>query len=122
MTLVELVSLLLWRSGIDVNAGKTAQCGYSSQYSVPHNRRYGLVNYPQIISKRVSWRGLLVIDENMGNAYQHEHRERMSKWIAAGTLTPIMYDINGIDNSVQGLIELFKGNNVGKSVVNFVSN
>ncbi|KAJ5361864.1 NAD(P)-binding protein [Penicillium brevicompactum] len=100
--------------------GTIAQCGYSSQYSVPHDQRYGLVNYPQIISKRISWRGLLVIDQNMGNKYKHEHRQRMSKWLADGTFTPIMHDINGMDNSVQGLIDLFNGKNVGKAVVNLI--
>ncbi|KAF7555439.1 hypothetical protein G7Z17_g2141 [Cylindrodendrum hubeiense] len=98
--------------------GRIVACGYASQYSIPPHKQYGIRNTSMIIGKRLTWKGLSVFDKHMGDAYRARHQEAVSKWIIDGSFKPVMSETNGIDQAAQGLVELFKGNNVGKALLN----
>ncbi|VUC36289.1 unnamed protein product [Clonostachys rosea] len=98
--------------------GRIVACGYASQYSIPPEKQYGIRNTSMIIGKRLTWRGLSVFDDHMGNAYRSRHQEAVGQWIAEGSFTPVLSETNGIENAPQGLVQLLEGKNVGKALLN----
>lgn len=94
-------------------------CGYASQYSVPPSEQYGIRNTSQVIGKRLIWRGLSVFDASMGAAYAPRLLEDVGQGIADGTFHAVMCKTQGIDNAPAGLVQLLRGENVGKAYVDF---
>lgn len=88
-----------------------------SQYSARPEERYGVPNLMNIVAKRLTIRGFIVGDENMGPRYAKEHQERVGKWLADGSFKEKRHVTDGIDNSVDGFIGMLSGKNFGKAIL-----
>jgi len=99
------------------NHGRVVACGMVSQYNLPEEEQYPLRNIMQVVSKRLTIRGFIVGDSNMGPKYAKEHQENVQKWIAEGSIKAKMSVTNGIDHAAEGLIGMLEGKNFGKAVL-----
>ncbi|CAK7217048.1 hypothetical protein SCUCBS95973_003019 [Sporothrix curviconia] len=99
--------------------GRIVACGYASQYSLPPDQQYGIRNTSQVIAKQLTWQGLSVFDPSMGAAYAPKLHIDVGKWLAEGSFHTVMCETKGIDNAPAGLVQLLRGENVGKAYVNF---
>jgi len=96
------------------NHGRIVACGMISQYNLSPNDYYGPKNMMQFVAKRLEMRGFIVSDSNMGPKYAADHQKNVQKWIHEGNYKPKMSETDGMDNSIDGLLGLFKGENFGK--------
>lgn len=99
------------------NWGRVVACGMISQYNTPADQHYGVKNLMQVVAKRLTIRGFIVSDKDMGPVYAKEHQEKVQKWIHEGTFKAEMSVTDGIDNAAEGLLGLFQGKNFGKAVL-----
>ncbi|KEF63726.1 uncharacterized protein A1O9_01704 [Exophiala aquamarina CBS 119918] len=97
--------------------GRIVACGAASQYSIPYDKQYGIRNTGVVISKRIRWQGFTVFDDGFWNKYGAEHQKNVQEWLKDGSLKAVMSTTHGIDNAADGLISLFKGENVGKAIL-----
>lgn len=98
--------------------GRIIGCGAISQYNLKPEERYGVKNLvPALFAKKLTIRGFIVGDEDMGPKYAKEHAENVSKWIADGSFKALLHVTEGIDNAAEALLELFSGKNFGKAVL-----
>ncbi|KAF2107621.1 hypothetical protein BDV96DRAFT_506064 [Lophiotrema nucula] len=102
------------------NFGRIIACGMISQYNLKPDELYPIRNIMQVVAKRLTIRGFIVSDENMGPKYFKDHQEKLQKWIADGTFKSQLSVTEGIDNGVDGLLGMFKGENFGKAVLQIV--
>ena len=70
-----------------------------------------------MVSKRLTLRGFIVFDADMGPKYSKEHQTNVSKWLSEGTFKAEQSVTYGIDNAIKGLLGLLKGDNFGKAVL-----
>ncbi|KAL2115153.1 hypothetical protein VTJ04DRAFT_10816 [Mycothermus thermophilus] len=99
------------------NFGRIVACGMISQYNLPPEERYGIKNIFLIVSKRITFRGFIVGDPGFWDKYAQEHQERLSQWIAEGSVKVKLHVVEGIDNAAEGLVGIFQGKNFGKAVL-----
>ncbi|MCJ1228225.1 hypothetical protein MMC12_004886 [Toensbergia leucococca] len=92
-------------------------CGMISQYNSKTDEVYGVKNMPLVVSKRLQMQGFIVTDPNMGPVYAAEHQKNVAKWIHEGSFKAKMSLTQGIENSIEGLIGMWKGENFGKAVL-----
>lgn len=97
--------------------GRIIACGMVSQYSAKSDERYGVKNLMNVVAKRLTIRGFIVGDKDMGPKYAKEHNEKVSKWIHEGTFIAKMSVTDGIDNSAEGFVGMLEGKNFGKAVL-----
>jgi NADPH-dependent curcumin reductase CurA len=97
--------------------GRIVACGMVSQYNLKPEESYPIRNLMQVVAKRITMRGFIVGDANMGPRYAKDHQEKLQKWIADGTFKAQMSVTEGIDNAVDGFIGMLKGENFGKAVL-----
>lgn len=88
-----------------------------SQYSTKPDERYGIPNLMQVVGKRLTMRGFIVGDENMGPRYAKEHQERVGKWLADGSFKEKRHVTDGIDHAAEGFVGMLSGKNFGKAVL-----
>ncbi|KAF7716099.1 Zinc-type alcohol dehydrogenase [Penicillium ucsense] len=98
------------------NFGRVVVCGMISQYN---SAPYPIKNIQNVLVKRVTMRGFIVADPDMGPVYTKEHQERVQKWIKEGSFKVLLHETNGIDNAAEGLVGIFHGKNMGKAVLKF---
>ena len=99
------------------NFGRIIACGMISQYNAKPEEKYGIRNIFLVVSKRITMRGFIVGDANMGPTYAKDHQEKLQKWLADGTFKAKISVTEGIDNAVDGFLGMLKGENFGKAVV-----
>ncbi|KAF2868678.1 hypothetical protein BDV95DRAFT_499805 [Massariosphaeria phaeospora] len=99
------------------NFGRIIACGMISQYNASNEERYPIPNLENVVKKRLTMRGFIVSDANMGPNYAKDHQEKLQKWIADGSFKAKMSVTEGIDNAIDGLLGMFKGQNFGKAVL-----
>jgi NADPH-dependent curcumin reductase CurA len=99
------------------NFGRIVACGMISQYNCKPGEQYPIRNLMQIVAKRITMRGFIVGDENMGPKHTKEHQEKLQKWLADGTFKAKISVTEGIDNAVEGFIGMLEGKNFGKAVL-----
>jgi len=104
-----LVAMNLW--------GRIIACGSISQTSLPEDKQYGVKNLGFVIGKRLTMRGFIVFDKDMGPAYDARHQEFVSRWLHEGSLIASMSVTDGIDNAAEGLVGMLQGKNFGKAVL-----
>ena len=92
-------------------------CGSVSQTSKRPEDQYRIKNMPLVIGKRLTIRGFIVFDPDMGPKYWAEHQENMQRWIKDGEIKVQMSITDGIENSAEGLVGMLKGDNFGKAVL-----
>jgi NADPH-dependent curcumin reductase CurA len=72
---------------------------------------------PLVVAKRLTIRGFVVFDADMGVKYHEEHRNNMQRWIKDGEIKIRTAVTDGIDNAAEGLVGMLKGDNFGKAVL-----
>ncbi|KAF2751504.1 NAD(P)-binding protein [Sporormia fimetaria CBS 119925] len=97
--------------------GRIVACGMISQYNCKPEELYPIRNLMQVVAKRLTIRGFIVGDENMGPKHAKEHQEKLQKWLSEGTFKAKMSVTEGIDNAVDGFLGMLKGKNFGKAVL-----
>lgn len=97
--------------------GRVIVSGFISEYN--SDERYPVTNFEKILHRRLTVRGFIVGDANMGPLYEKEHQERVQKFIKEGSFRGITHETVGIENAADGLIGLLAGKNCGKAVLKF---
>ena len=97
--------------------GRIIACGMISQYNLPPDQRYGVKNLFLTVTQRLTMRGFIVGDPDMGPKHAKEHQEKMQKWLAEGSIKAKLHITEGIDKAAEGLIGMFEGHNFGKAVL-----
>lgn len=93
-------------------------CGMISEYNVGSaDERYGVKNLSNVVSKRIKMQGFIVGDPDFGPKYAAEHQKNVSKWIHDGSFKAQQSVTKGIDNAIDGLLGMLKGENFGKAVL-----
>jgi NADPH-dependent curcumin reductase CurA len=92
-------------------------CGSVSQTSKKPGETHGISNMPFVVGKRLTIRGFLVFDADMGPKYHAEHQKNLGQWIKDGSITVKMSVTEGIDNAAEGFVGMLKGDNFGKAVL-----
>ncbi|KAL0076073.1 hypothetical protein F4703DRAFT_1779831 [Phycomyces blakesleeanus] len=97
------------------NFGRIIGCGMISQYNTQD--QYGIRNLIYVVSKRLSFDGFIVLDkENM--AYEEEFIKTCTQWVLEGKVKYRETIVDGIENTPQAVLDVFKGRNFGKQIVN----
>lgn len=94
---------------------RVVACGMISQYNT--STPYAVKGLMQFVAKRLTMRGFIVSDANMGPKYAAEHQKVVQRWISEGEYKPKTDVTKGIDNGIEGLLGLFSGKNFGKAVL-----
>ncbi|RMZ73756.1 hypothetical protein GMOD_00004546 [Pyrenophora seminiperda CCB06] len=97
--------------------GRIIACGMISQYNTKPSEQYPIRNLMNVVAKRLTIRGFIVADANMGPKHAKEHQEKLSKWLAEGTFKAKISTTEGIDNAVEGFLGMLEGKNFGKAVL-----
>ena len=97
--------------------GRIVACGMVGEYNKKDEDKYGVRNLFQIVAKRITFRGFIVGDKNMGPKYAKEWAENVGKWIHDGSFKAKMSVTEGIDNAGEGLVGMLQGKNFGKAVL-----
>lgn len=88
-----------------------------SQYNLTPQEMYPIRNLMFVVAKRITMRGFIVGDANMGPRYTKEHQEKLQKWLSEGTFKAQMSVTEGIDNAVDGFLGMLQGRNFGKAIL-----
>lgn len=97
--------------------GRIVACGMISEYSKPEPERYGVKNLMQVVAKRLTMRGFIVSDKDMGPRYIKERDEKVGKWLQDGSFKAKSSVTEGIDNGPDGFVGMLQGKNFGKAVL-----
>lgn len=90
-------------------------CGAIASYNDRDNA-YGVRNTFLAISKRLTFRGILVVDEYM-TKHTRDRDEKIIKWIQEGSFQSKEHITQGMDRAVEGFLGMLKGENLGKAVL-----
>jgi len=93
--------------------GRVAVCGMISVYNATE-RPAAPRNLPMIIGKRLTLRGFIVFD-HMDLRPQFE--AEVGQWLAEGKIVWRDTMVEGIDNAVNGFLDLMAGANTGKMLI-----
>lgn len=96
--------------------GRVVLCGLISQYNAAP---YPITNIANALFKRLTIRGFIVYDPDMGPLHAKAHQENVAKWIKDGTFKVTIHETDGIENAADGLVGIFHGKNFGKAVLKF---
>lgn len=99
------------------NFGRIVVCGMVSQYNLTRDQKTALRNVDNIVTKRLTIRGFIVNDLDMGPPYAKDHLANVTKWIKDGSIKVQTSVTNGIDNFGEGFVGMLEGRNFGKAVV-----
>jgi NADPH-dependent curcumin reductase CurA len=97
--------------------GRIIACGMVSQYNTKLAEQYPIRNLMNVVGKRLTMRGFIVGDENMGPKHTKEHQEKLQKWLSEGTFKARISVTEGIDGAVEGFLGMLSGKNFGKAVL-----
>jgi NADPH-dependent curcumin reductase CurA len=88
--------------------GRIVACGMISEYSKTDSEKYGIKNLMKVVSKRLTMRGFIVGDKNMGPLYVKERDERVGKWLHEGSFKSKSSITDGIDNAAEGFVGMLQ--------------
>lgn len=88
-----------------------------SQYNVPPQEQYPIRNLLQVVGKRITMRGFIVSDADMGPKHIQDHQQKLQKWLANGEFKAKFSVTEGIDNAIDGFLGMLKGANFGKAIL-----
>jgi NADPH-dependent curcumin reductase CurA len=97
--------------------GRIIACGMISQYNSKPEDVYPIRNLMQVVAKRITMRGFIVGDANMGPRHYKDHQEKLQKWLSEGTFKAKLSVTEGIDGAVDGFLGMLSGKNFGKAVL-----
>lgn len=99
------------------NFGRIIACGMVSEYNKADSEKYGIRNLMLIVGKRITMRGFIVGDPNMGPRYLQDRNEKVAKWLHDGSFKAKISVTDGIDNAPEGFVGMLQGKNFGKAVL-----
>lgn len=99
------------------NFGRIIACGMISQYNSKPEELYPIRNLMSVVAKRLTIRGFIVSDENMGPKHAKDHQEKLQKWLSEGSFKAKLSVTEGIDNAIDGFLGMLEGRNFGKAVL-----
>lgn len=88
-----------------------------SQYNLTPKDQYPIRNLMNVVSKRLTIRGFIVSDANMGPKHYRDHQEKLQKWLSNGEFKAKLSVTEGIDNGINGFLGMLKGENFGKAIL-----
>lgn len=88
-----------------------------SQYNLKPEEAYPIKNLMQVVAKRLTMRGFIVMDEGMGPKHHKEHQEKLQKWLSEGSFKSKIDVTVGMDNAIDGFLGMLSGKNYGKAVL-----
>lgn len=97
--------------------GRIVACGMISQYNLKPEEAYPIKNLMQVVAKRLTMRGFIVMDADMGPKHHKEHQEKLQKWLSEGTFKSKIDVTVGMDNAIDGFIGMLSGKNQGKAIL-----
>lgn len=95
--------------------GRIVCCGMIAERT--SKERYFMKGMMNILSKRLSIRGYIVADKNMGPMYAEEHARNVSKNIKDGSFKVKLSITDGIDHTAEGFVGMLQGGNFGKALL-----
>ena len=99
------------------NFGRIVACGMISEYSKTDSDKYGIRNLMMVVGKRITMRGFIVSDANMGPLHLKARDEKISKWLKDGSFKATISVTDGIENAPDGFVGMLQGKNFGKAVL-----
>ncbi len=93
--------------------GRISACGAISLYNL-EDPEPGPNNLSQIVRKRLTIKGFIVSDHSERRA---DFQRDMLRWLGEGEVIDYETVVDGLDNAPQAFMGLFKGENVGKMLV-----
>lgn len=97
--------------------GRIAACGMIADYNSPREKQTGVKGLFQIVSKQITMQGFLVGKPGFGPDYAQEHRQKLSQWIAEGSVHTTLDVTEGIEKAADGFVGMLQGKNFGKAVL-----
>ncbi|KAG0645927.1 T-toxin biosynthesis RED1 [Hyphodiscus hymeniophilus] len=97
--------------------GRIIACGMVSEYSKADSEKYGVRNLMLVVGKRITIRGFIVSDANMGPRYVKDRDEKVAKWLKDGSFKAKISITDGIDQAPEGFVGMLQGKNFGKAVL-----
>jgi NADPH-dependent curcumin reductase CurA len=97
--------------------GRIIACGMIAGYNLAPEQQYGIKNMFKFVTKRLTMRGFIQSDANMGPVYAKEHMEKLSQWLHDGTFKAKLDITEGIDHAAEGFVGMLEGKNFGKAVL-----
>jgi NADPH-dependent curcumin reductase len=96
------------------NHGRVVLCGMISQYGKDDRANLGPRNFINVLTRRIKIQGFIILDyiPRMPLA-----QLRMMLWIARGKIKDRHTLVRGLDQAPQALTQLFRGDNIGKLLV-----
>lgn len=88
-----------------------------SQYNLTPEERYGITNLFMVTTKRITMRGFIVGDADMGPKYAAEHQKKLPQWIHDGSFKAKTHIDVGIDSAVDAFLGMLSGKNFGKAIL-----
>ena len=98
--------------------GRIVTCGMISEYNKPRDQRYGIKNLTNIVSKRLTMRGFIVGDKNMGPIHYKAHQENIGKWLKDGTFKAKVDELGTLKTAAEAFVGMLQGKNFGKAILN----
>lgn len=96
------------------NHGRVVLCGMISQYGKDERANLGPANFINVLTRRIKVQGFIIIDYVPRFPLA---QLKMLWWLKRGRLQDRSTIVKGLDNAPQALTQLFRGENVGKLMV-----
>ena len=96
------------------NHGRVVLCGMISQYGKDDRASIGPRNFINLLTRRITLQGFIILDYI---ARMPMAQLRMIWWMKRGRIKDRQTLVHGLDNAAQALTQLFKGDNIGKLIV-----
>jgi len=97
--------------------GRIVACGMISDYGTSLEKRYGVRNLVDVVTKRLTMRGFIVTDECMGPKWKEEHIKTLTKWLKDGSFKAVIDETVGMEKAAEAFIGMLQGKNFGKAVL-----
>jgi len=91
--------------------GRVVLCGSIGEYDSPGTAPLSLL---EAVNRRLTLQGFIVSDHH---DLLPEFRERMGKWVMTGQVRSREYIVEGLENAPSALVGLFRGANLGKTLI-----
>ncbi|KAF2232348.1 NAD(P)-binding protein [Viridothelium virens] len=97
--------------------GRIIVSGMISQYNLPREKQYRLAGTETIFGRRIKIQGFILGDPDFGPKWGKEHVDNVSQWIAEGSFKTKYHVTRGMDDAIDGLLDIFRGGNFGKAIL-----
>ena len=97
--------------------GRIIVSGMISQYNLPREQQYRLAGTETIFGRRIKIQGFIQSDPDFGPKWAKDHVDNVSQWIADGSFKTKYHVTKGMDDAIEGLLDIFRGKNFGKAIL-----